>query len=177
MPGYEGLYEVSSLGRVKSLERIIDGIGRGFPRVKKESILTPGVAGNGYLFVNLSKDGLAKEYFVHRLVALAFIPNQDNKGDVNHKDGNKRNNIVDNLEWCTRKENVQHAYRLGLIPLHRNQPNKKQVEISDGMGFVKVFRCIADAASFIGVSQSGVSRACSGKIKHSGGYVCRFLND
>jgi len=101
---YEGLYEVSNLGRVHS--------------IKSGLHLKPAAVGDprlpGHLIVNLSKNGKYKCCLVHRLVATAFIPNPENHPIVNHKDGNKQNNAVENLEWCTQKENVAHALREGL---------------------------------------------------------------
>ena len=94
--GYEGIYQVSSLGKVKSLN---------FNHTKKEKILKPFFNRDGYLSVNLYKEGKRKQYLVHRLVAKVFIPNPENKLEVNHKDEDKTNNKVENLEWVTSKEN------------------------------------------------------------------------
>ena len=102
--GYEGLYEVSNLGRVKSLERY-DKIGR----LIKEKTLNPRKHKKGYLYVGLSKDGIQKKYSIHRLVAIAFIPNPNNLPQVNHKDENKENNCLDNLEWCTNEYNCNYG--------------------------------------------------------------------
>ena len=99
--GYEGLYSVSSLGRVKS------------HYFGKERILRPRVV-RGYCTVALFKDGKRKNYFIHRLVAYAFISNPNNKTQINHIDGNKVNNRCDNLEWCTASENQKHAFSHGL---------------------------------------------------------------
>ena len=102
---YEGKYEVSNLGRVKSLERTSR-----LNRKIKERILAPREYTGGYLRVQLSR----KDFYIHRLVAETFIPNPENKSQVNHIDGNKRNNRVDNLEWNTPLENNLHAIRTGL---------------------------------------------------------------
>ena len=99
---YEGLYQVSSLGRVKSL---------GNYKSSKEKILKLRSDRKGYLRVDLCKEGKRKTYTVHRLVAQAFIPNLENKLEVNHKDEDKTNNKVENLEWVTRKENINHGTR------------------------------------------------------------------
>lgn len=102
--GYEGLYMVSSLGNVMGVPKKTT---YGHMLAQKE---TP--VGSGYYSVCLCKDGIQKHYRVHRLVAQAFIPNLDNKPEVNHKDGNRSNNRVDNLEWATRSENETHAFHV-----------------------------------------------------------------
>lgn len=104
--GYEGHYKVSDQGRVFSVKS--DKF-MGVNRVTKD----------GYNYIALSKNNKAKEFRMHRLVATHFIPNPENKETVNHIDGDKLNNRVDNLEWSTRHENMQHAYKLGLKKMHR----------------------------------------------------------
>lgn len=105
---YEGLYEISNLGQVKALDKL-DSLGRKV----KQKIMSPNVS-TGYARVGLHKEGQKKMLLVHRLVAIAFIPNQENKTEVNHIDGNKFNNMADNLEWNTPKENTYHAWNIGL---------------------------------------------------------------
>ena len=107
--GYEGLYEISSIGRVKSVDRISPQ-GHHLP----ERIRKPYIDKDGYPKVNLCKEGKVIHYPVHRLVAIAFVPNPENKPQVNHIDGNKANNCVANLEWNTDSENMLHAFRTGL---------------------------------------------------------------
>ena len=107
IPGYEGLYEVSSYGRVKSLE--ISYIRKnGIMDHKPEIILRPKNNGTGYFTVCLYKNKTYKYYLIHRLVAQAFIPNPDNLSEVNHKDEDKTNNRVENLEWCSHKYNMNY---------------------------------------------------------------------
>lgn len=112
--GYEGLYEVSNLGRVKALERK-KNCNRGYG-VIKEHFLKPNNHGTcGYYRVPLTnREHIRKYYLVHRLVAENFIENPKNLPQINHKDGNKENNAVDNLEWCTVSFNIKHAYETGL---------------------------------------------------------------
>ena len=117
IPGYEGLYQVSNVGEIKSLR---GWNGRGY--VHREKILSKTMTTTGYYKVELTKDGIRKSLKVHRLVAYAFIPRTEGKPYINHKDGNPLNNVVDNLEWCTQKENVNHALNIGL---------KKQFKISE----------------------------------------------
>ena len=98
---YEGLYQISNYGRVKSLR---DNKGN-----YREKIIKSRPSKNGYIIINLSKNGKAKTFKIHRLVSIHFIPNPENKPQVNHKDGNKLNNSVSNLEWVTASENSLHA--------------------------------------------------------------------
>ena len=107
IPGYEGLYEVSSYGRVKSLE-ISYTRKNGIMDHKPEIILSPKNNGTGYFMVCLYKNKTHKYYLIHRLVALTFLPNPDNLPCVNHKDEDKTNNKVDNLEWCDHKYNSNY---------------------------------------------------------------------
>ena len=102
IPGYEGLYQVSDTGQVRTLN---------YRRTGQTKILKPGYTKDGYTIVVLCKDGKGKTYTVHRLVALAFIPNADNLTEVNHKDENKTNNHVSNLEWCDRTYNNNYGTR------------------------------------------------------------------
>ena len=105
---YKEHYQISTFGRIKSLKKC------------HEKILKPFVDKDGYLSIALSKDGKVRKFKVHRLVAQAFIPNPDGKPQINHRDGNKMNNHVDNLEWNTDRENNLHAIKTGLRPYQRN---------------------------------------------------------
>ena len=108
--GYEGLYEVSNTGRVRSLDRfIVDSLGH--KRFYKGKVLIPVKSNLGYLFVGLYCNEKNKRYLVHRLVAQAFIENPDNLPEINHKDEDKTNNSVENLEWCTAKYNLSYGTR------------------------------------------------------------------
>lgn len=98
--GYEGFYQINCNGHVKSL--------------RTGKTLKPGTI-NGYYSITLCVNFLHKSFLVHRLIAKSFIPNPDNKPCINHKDGNRKNNALDNLEWCTQLENVRHAFRNGLV--------------------------------------------------------------
>lgn len=110
--GYEGFYLISDTGVVKSLDRITQsGVG---PYVKKGRIMKTFIT-KGYERVALTKDKKSKKFMVHRLVAETFIPNLESKKEVNHKDANKLNNSVDNLEWVTKLENMRHAENNKLI--------------------------------------------------------------
>lgn len=116
--GYEGLYQVSNLGNVKSCERIVtmkNGVKRPIP----EKLRKLSLRDDGYVQVELWMNNKSKSYNVHRLVAEAFIPNPDNLPEVNHKDCVRSNNNVSNLEWCTNSYNTNYAKELGRLPDNR----------------------------------------------------------
>lgn len=114
--GYEGKYQVSNFGRVRSFLSSHGNL-RAVPL-----ILAPRKSSDGYLRVALSKNGVRKDYMIHRLVIVTFKDRTNIKETVNHIDGNKENNVVDNLEWADRVEQMQHAYKLGLKkPVHTNR--------------------------------------------------------
>jgi len=114
--GYERFYQISNLGNVKSVTRMTSSSSiRGGNRFVVGKKLKTIVDTKGYMKVTLSKYSKTEQHLIHRLIALAFIPNPENKCCVNHIDGNKLNNNIDNLEWCTAKENIQHAHRTGLV--------------------------------------------------------------
>lgn len=124
--GYEGLYEVSNLGRVRSLDRLVQKGEVAYKRKGRILKQTP-VKKSKYLHVYLFKNGVKKAYQVHRLVAYAFIPQVEGKNVINHKDGNGLNNAVDNLEWCTQSENVVHALKTGLSKDNNYYKNEKEI--------------------------------------------------
>lgn len=155
--GFEGRYQVSNLGRVKSLARRM---------VIKDRILKPFGNNKGYECVHLWNIQ-HKELLVHRLVAEAFIPNPSNKKEVNHKDGNSLNNKVDNLEWCTHSENMLHSFRvLGQRTVKGMVMNNKPVKCLDTG---EVFASASEAARQKGCSQSNVTKVVLGKRDKAGG--------
>jgi hypothetical protein len=116
--GYEGLYQVSNMGQVKTMSRLHR---EDRPYVKKERVMKPPVNSVGYPQVALYKNKKGVIYSVHKLVATAFIKRLPEHQVVNHKDGNKQNNLVSNLEWCTYGQNQKHAIRTGLIRLRKGK--------------------------------------------------------
>lgn len=163
--GFEGFYEVSNFGRVKSLDRV-DKRGR----FQKGKIKTQINNGSGYMVVSLKKDGKQKMRSVHRLVADSFIPNPLHKPCVNHLDGDKSNNKVVNLVWCTYVENMKHAVETGL---YKNVHGRKVlcVELN------KTFNSLREAERFVGVRGSRLSNVCKLKrgSKTCGGFHWRYL--
>lgn len=144
-------YEVSNLGRVRSL------------KFGKEKLLSPGIHSKGYLIVSLCKNGDLKHYLVHRLVAQAFLPNPLNLPEVNHKDENKLNNCVDNLEWCERQYNVDYS-------------KAKQVGQYDLSGnLIKVWKSVREIERQLGFSNGHISACCRGIKKTASGFIWRYI--
>lgn len=161
---YDG-YEISNLGKIRS-----------FKKDKNNFILKQRITKGGYLRITLYKNGMAKKYLVHRLVAQTFIPNPENKPQINHLDGNKQNNKVDNLEWCTNSENQKHAYKTGLEK--PRCPHPKQVNQYDLEGnFIKQWDTIKNASRNLNIKDSNISRACKNKSKTAGGYIWKYVNE
>lgn len=183
--GYEGYYQVSNLGRVKTTYRsYIDKYCHGKCRVEK--ILSQSLSRSGYMVVNLSKSGKTKHLYVHRVVAIAFINNDLNKPQVNHIDGCKTNNTLTNLEWSTRSENISHAYENGLITPNRSQlgrvgglsaRGKAILQFDKRMNLINEFCTAREAAKSIGCDPSGITVCANGKYKYARGYVWRWKNE
>ena len=173
IPSYEGYYEVSNLGRVKSL--ITVGCwGR-------ENILKQTIHEFGYLLVGLYKNKKSRLIRVHRLVGAAFIQNPYNYKDINHKRGNKKDNREWMLEWCTRSYNLKHSYKLGLsIPAWLgvrgvDNPHSKpviQYDLNDTV--IGVYSSAVEASQKTGISKSHIGCVCKGVRKTTGGYIWKY---
>lgn len=159
------MYQVSNFGNVKS-----------FTRIKKGGLLKPGRYSNGYLFVHFAKDtdkkGERHSYLIHRLVAQAFLPNPDGLPQVNHKDENKTNNRVDNLEWCTHLYNQNYGTKNQRIGEKNKISNGKPVYCIE---LDRVFCSAAEAARFVGRNPTNVSVVCRGKEKSCAGYHWKYV--
>lgn len=166
IPDYEGLYMVSNLGRVKSLPK----------HYHNEIILKNKNTKDGYFETALRKNNKTKWIRTHRLVAIAFIPNLENKEQVNHKDGNKRNNNVNNLEWCTLQENKEHAIRTGLQDFvgEKNPKAKSVLQFDKDGNFIKKYNTLRKAMKETGVLENKISMVCNHHRKTAGGYVWKF---
>lgn len=169
---YEGHYQVSNLGRVKSVSRTIQSSSGKI--TTKDLILKPKNNIGGYLVVNLNKDGSYKTKFVHRLVAETFIPNPNNLPQINHKDENKNNNFVENLEWCTSKYNANYGTR----NIRASKNKMKRVAQYDLEGnFIRHWESISTVQRETGMRLSGISGACLGINKTAYGYLWRYCNE
>lgn len=160
---YEGLYQVSNFGRIKSL----NGYGH-----KKEIILSQGKS--NYYQVILSKNGIKKNRMVHRLVAEAFVSNPNNYKEVNHKDEDKYNNNSNNLEWCDRKYNCNYGTRVERV--HKKQ--RKKINQYDKNGnFIKCWSSRKDINSELGIPSSTISGCCLGYLKTAHNYIWKYADD
>lgn len=184
IPGYEGLYEVSSLGRVKSLPKYVH---RGkFSFLKGEHLLKLQTDKAGYVYVIIDK----KLKLVHRLVGMAFLSNP--KETINHKNGVKNDNRVENLEWATRSENIKHSFDVlgrkssmfgkkgALSPFYgktgaKSRKSKPVNQISDNK-VINTFAGIREAERITGIAHAHISQVCLGKMETAGGYRWQYIS-
>lgn len=176
--GFEGLYEVSNTGKVKRIGSTISKLrnGKFYTVYWGERFLKPDDFGE-YLLVTLYKNGDRKTLLVHRLVATAFHQNLENKPEVNHKDGNKRNNNDWNLEWNTCKENTQHAHNIGLQVAPKGFESKCSKPVSQYTKtgqLINIFGSGREAMRETGIHQSLISKTAKGEIKFAGGFVWKY---
>jgi hypothetical protein len=158
--GYEGLYRVSNLGRVMSLK---------FRQTNRDKILTTRLSNSGYKCTGLTKEYKTRELFVHRLIAMAFIPNAENKEQVNHINGIKIDNRIENLEWLSRPDNQKHAYANGLNRVSELQKQRisdakstSVIDINTGV----TYKSIKEASIQINISYSLLSYMLNNDIKN-----------
>lgn len=182
---YEDLYEVSCIGNVKRLESvvIVRKPNKITTRTYPEKILKQNLS-NGYKIISLSKDGITKNAFVHRLVAEAFIPNPNKYPCVNHKDETRDNNNINNLEWCTTQYNVTYGTCIERrAKTHTGKKHKsfrqtklwKPVDQYDVDGnFIQSYRSLTEAAEISGVDVRYIHAVCSGRQKQSHGFVFKY---
>ena len=170
---YTGLYQVSNLGRVRSCDRV-DALGREV----KGKVLKCNQTKTGYLRIVLSKNGEAKLFLIHRLVAHMFIPNPNNHPIINHRDENPENNRAENLEWCTQKYNINYGTRneragkkISESKKRDKHPMARKVICLETK---QIFGCTKDASEWC---HGNVSMCCRGKNKSAGGYHWQFLDD
>lgn len=173
--GYEGKYQISNLGKVKSMN---------YRRTCKERILIPCKTANGYLQVRLSKNCISKQHLIHRLIAQAFIENPENLPEVNHIDEDKTNNCVSNLEWCDRKYNNNygtHNEKILKTKKLRNCETAARIVSQftlDGK-FVNEYPSINAATRCTGINQGRICYCCKNmkRYKSAGGYIWKYKNN
>lgn len=156
--GYEGLYEVSNEGRVRSLN---------YNRTREIRILRPDITKKGYLKVGLCKNGKQKKFLVHRLVAQAFVPNIFSLNEVNHINEVKTDNRVENLMWCDTKENCNWGTRNERI-------SKPVLQFSKDGEFIREWPSVIEVQRVLGFSQGNISMCCLGKLKSAYNYIWKY---
>lgn len=177
VPGFEGIYQVSNKGNVKSLDRYVQCADT--VRHYKGCLLKQCKKKNGYMEVRLRRSKIYKPKLVHRLVAEVFISNTEGLPQVNHKDENKRNNCVENLEWCTQAYN--NLYGEGHKSRCKNAKNgsikataRAVLQYSLDGEFVAEYFSAMEAGRVTGFRQSGISECCNGKQKTAYGYIWKY---
>lgn len=177
--GYEGIYEVSNLGRIKSCDKIVDddycGKRRFRSRVRRQS-----KNNSGYYQVGLSKNNKVKKFLVHRLVCEAFCENPDNKPEVNHINEIKADNRACNLEWCTRRENLNFGTRNERAGKASGMTRGKPIQQFTQNGeFVAEYWSAREASRQTGISQGNISNCANGSRRnsHAGGYIWKYKEE
>lgn len=165
IPEYENIYQASNFGNIKSIKRNI--------------ILKPIIRNDGYLFVNLSKNGKSKPIKIHKIIAKTFLNNLYNYPVINHKDGNKSNNKVDNLEYCSQSYNLKEAYRIGIRKANKTNVGKRKkiLQINKNGKIINEWNSIKEASIQLHIKDSNISQVCKNKRNYAGGYIWRYVNE
>jgi hypothetical protein len=174
-------YQVSTLGNVRSIDRNIIGI-NGFPQKRKGKILSQSIINSGYLIVSFKVNSKTYRRLVHRLVAEAFIPNNKNYPQVNHKDECRTNNNVNNLEWCTSKYNCNYGnikIRSKLSHINHKKLSKKVLMIDENDNIINSFPSIKEAERVTGIKNYNISRCCHRRKYYltAGGYKWKLHDE
>lgn len=176
IPNYEGLYQASNLGRIRSLlrewkQKHYSGINSHYKKEGKIMKLRER-NGNGYLYVALTKNKKQKKYLVHRIIAKTFLKRKESENYINHLDCNKKNNRIDNLEWCTQSHNIKYAYdNKTKIPPHMRKI--KRMDLNNN--YIDEFISIQEAGRQTKIKASNIGKCCRGKRNHAGGYKWQYI--
>lgn len=178
---YEGLYQVSNLGKVRSVDRLVTH--GNHVKLMKGRILKMRLAGRGYYMVQLSKNGVVSAFNVHRLVGETFLPNPNGLPQINHKDECKTNNVVwlnqdgtvdevlSNLEWCTHNYNLNYGSHNAKLSEHKKGQNTKPIlQLTPTGGIIKEWTSITEAANSINLHSQGISAVLHGHQSTCGGF-------
>ena len=171
--GYEGLYQVSNMGQVRSLDRVIT-MKNGVNQFHKGYIIKSKANNSGYLTVNLHKNGVSSTKTIHRLVALHFVDGYFDGAEVNHKDENKLNNSHDNLEWVNKDTNLNYGTRIDRCSV---QSNKKVIQLDENYTIVKIWDGIRIVERETGFNRTSIIRCCKGKQKTAYGFHWKYYEE
>lgn len=186
---FENLYEISNFGRIKSLKKewkVFNYKSNNYTNIGfNERIMKPSISKCGYYQVNLCKKGKNYGKLIHRLVAETFLKNLNNYPCVNHIDGNKLNNNINNLEWCTYKENSKHSWENGLQKSYLKGKYGKEHNLAKAVNqynkngvLIKKWDCISDASRELKIDNGRITKCCK-KEKYchtAGGYIWEYVN-
>jgi hypothetical protein len=170
---YEGMYEISNLGRVKSLSRVI--YNRWGTTISREKILIPSIDNNGYAHTSLTKNKKKKTFPIHRLVAINFISNPHNLPEVNHKkEFEKSNNCIENLEWCTHEYNTNYGTR---NERHHTSLRKPIYQLDKNNNLIKRWDYIKQVTQELKFDSSSITKCCKGKSKTYKGFKWSYVDE
>jgi len=176
--GFEGFYQVSNLGRVRSCDRYLRAA-HGGKQIKKGQLIVPAIRPNGYLAVGLNRNGIHKSAYVHRLVAFAFIANPNGYNEINHKDEDKSNNRADNLEWCSHYYNINYGTTRARISKSHLEGGYGAIPVVQKLNgqVVAVYKSATDASKVTGICSSAIRKCCLGRPRFNtaGGYTWENL--
>lgn len=184
--GYEGLYQISNLGNVKKIKNKKYNINK--KEVEEKDInkcISIGTHKLGYKYVKLTdKNGIRKNLFLHRIIAEEFIENPNNFNIINHKDGDKSNNDINNLEWTTQKDNVNHAWKNGLCEnvrkvcaINGRKKSKKIIQKNKNGEVIKVWNSTMDIERELGILHNNITSCCKHYNRTAGGFIWEYYKE
>lgn len=173
--GFEGWYEISNMGNIRSVTRLIQHkpdrfTDKGKSQLNDGKPIKQSLNNKGYYCVLLWRNSKAYKRYIHRLIAEVFIPNDGNKKEVNHVDGNHQNNSIENLEWCTKMENMHHAFNTGLISTMKKVKSTDLISKEE-----RYYDSINGAARELGISHTGIVQQLKGKAKTCNGCTWEYI--